>query len=133
MLKLGDKKQVSPLKFQMPKLLQNHCSISLYESWKCICYDSPQMLAINAKCHLDISKPINKVITNFLTISQTKNQHVSLKGILMRARTRHNLQSGARIDERSIPLGPGHGVLARTPINLQRNYPKMPLPCHLGR
>lgn len=71
--KLGDKKQISPLKFPMPKLLQNHCSISLYESWKCICYDSPQMLAINAKCHLDISKPINKVITNFLTISQTKN------------------------------------------------------------
>ena len=47
--KLGDKKKISPLKFPMPKLLQNHCSISLYESWKCICYDSPQMLAINAK------------------------------------------------------------------------------------
>ena len=61
-----------------------------------------------------------------------KIHHVYLKGIFMRARTRHNLQSGARIDERSIPLGPGHGVLARTPINLQRNCPKTPLPCHLG-
>ena len=44
--------------------------------------------------------------------------HVSLKGIFMQARTHHNLQSGARIDEQSILLGPGHGILARTPINL---------------
>ena len=58
--------------------------------------------------------------------------HVFLEGFFMRARTRHNLQSGARIDERSIPLGLGHEVLARTPIHLQRNYPKTPLPCHLG-
>ena len=57
--------------------------------------------------------------------------HVSLKGIFMQARTRHNMQSGARIDERSILLGPGHGVLARTPVHLPRNCPKMPLPCHL--
>ena len=34
--------------------------------------------------------------------------HVSLKGIFMRARTRHNLQYGARIDERSSALGPAH-------------------------
>ena len=58
--------------------------------------------------------------------------HVSLKGILMRVRTRHNLQSRAHIDERSIPLGPGHGVLAKTPIHLQRNGPKMSFLSHLG-
>jgi len=58
--------------------------------------------------------------------------HVSLKGILMQARTPHNLQSKTRIDEQSIPLGPGHRVLARTPIHLQHNGPKTSFPCHLG-
>ena len=58
--------------------------------------------------------------------------HVSLKGILMRARTRHNLQSGTRIDEWLTSLGPGHGVLARAPIHLKRNGPKTSFPCHLG-
>ncbi len=58
--------------------------------------------------------------------------HVSLKGIFMRARTHHNLQSRTPANEPSIPLGLGHGVFARTSIHHQCNSPNTSFPCHLG-